>query len=57
MDRLEAMSIVLLTVEKGSMTAAAKAMNMPLPTFSRKLSELESHLGPRYCSARRASLP
>lgn len=45
MDRLEAMSIVLLTVEKGSMTAAAKALNMPLPTVSRKLSELESHLG------------
>jgi DNA-binding transcriptional LysR family regulator len=47
MDRLEAMSIVLLTVEKGSLTAAAKALNMPLPTVSRKISELESHLGTR----------
>lgn len=45
MDRLEAMSIVLLTVEKGSLTAAAKTLNMPLPTVSRKLSELEEHLG------------
>lgn len=45
MDRLEAMSLLLLTVEKGSLTAAAKAMNMPLPTVSRKLRELEAHLG------------
>jgi len=44
-DRLEAMSIVLLTVEKGSLTAAAKALNMPLPTVSRKVSELEEYLG------------
>jgi DNA-binding transcriptional LysR family regulator len=47
MDRLEAMSIVLLTVDKGSLTAAAKALKMPLPTVSRKLSELETHLGTR----------
>lgn len=45
MDRLEAMSILLLTVEKGSFTAAAKAIGMPLPTVSRKLRELETHLG------------
>jgi DNA-binding transcriptional LysR family regulator len=45
MDRLEAMSIVLLTAEKGSLTAAAKALNMSLPTISRKVSELEAHLG------------
>jgi len=45
MDRLEAMSIVLRAVEKGSLTGAAKALNMPLPTLSRKVSELESYLG------------
>ncbi len=45
MDRLEAMAIVLLAVEKGSLTAAAKTLNMPLPTISRKVSELEAHLG------------
>ncbi|WP_186204757.1 LysR family transcriptional regulator [Burkholderia gladioli] len=45
MDRLEAMSIVLLTIEKGSLTAAAKALNMPLPTVSRKVTELEEYLG------------
>lgn len=44
-DRLEAMSIVLLTIEKGSLTAAAKALNMPLPTVSRKVTELEAYLG------------
>jgi DNA-binding transcriptional LysR family regulator len=45
MDRLEAMTIVLLAIEKGSLTAASKALNMPLPTVSRKVSELEGHLG------------
>src|ERR1700761_2158269 len=45
MDRLEAMTIVLLAVEKGSLTAAAKALNTPLPTVSRKVSELEAYLG------------
>jgi DNA-binding transcriptional LysR family regulator len=45
MDRLEAMSIVLLAVEKGSLTGAAKTLNMPLPTVSRKVSELKAHLG------------
>ncbi|WP_244118142.1 LysR substrate-binding domain-containing protein [Burkholderia gladioli] len=39
------MSIVLLTIEKGSLTAAAKALNMPLPTVSRKVTELEEYLG------------
>lgn len=46
-DRLEAMTIVLLTVEKGSLTAAAKSLNLPLPSVSRKISELEAYLGVR----------
>ncbi|WP_018971966.1 LysR family transcriptional regulator [Rudaea cellulosilytica] len=45
MNRLEAMSVLLLTVEKGTLTAAAKELHMPLPTVSRKISELEAHLG------------
>ena len=45
MDRLEAMSILLLTVDKGSFSAAARQLRMPLPTVSRKVSELEAHLG------------
>ena len=44
MDRLEAMSIVLAVVEAGSLSAAARRLNTPLATVSRKVSELESHL-------------
>jgi DNA-binding transcriptional LysR family regulator len=44
MDRLEAMSTFLAVVEAGSLSAAARRLNTPLPTVSRKLSELESHL-------------
>ena len=42
-DRFEAMSILLLTVERGSFTAASKALGMPLPTVSRKV--VASRLG------------
>jgi DNA-binding transcriptional LysR family regulator len=58
MDRLEAMSIVLRTVEKGSLTGAAKSLNMPLPTLSRKVSELEAYLGTKLLqrSTRRLTL-
>jgi DNA-binding transcriptional LysR family regulator len=44
MDRLEAMSVVLEVVEVGSLSAAARRLNTPLATVSRKVSELESHL-------------
>jgi DNA-binding transcriptional LysR family regulator len=44
MDRLEAMSTVLAVVEAGSLSAAARRLNTPLATVSRKVSELESHL-------------
>lgn len=44
MDRLEAMSVVLAVVEAGSLSAAARRLNTPLATISRKVSELESHL-------------
>ncbi len=47
MDRLEAMSILVSVVETGSFTAAGKRLGVPLPTVSRKLAELESHLGTR----------
>ena len=38
------MSIVLHTVEKGSLAGAAKALNMPLPTLSQKVSDLDANL-------------
>jgi len=45
MDRFEAMSVFVAAVETGSLTAAGKRLDMPLPTVSRKLAELEAHLG------------
>jgi len=47
MDRLEAMSILLAAVETGSLSAAGRRLGIPLPTVSRKISELESHLNAR----------
>lgn len=47
MDRFEAMNILVAVVETGSFTAAGKRLGVPLPTVSRKLAELETHLGAR----------
>jgi DNA-binding transcriptional LysR family regulator len=44
MDRLEGMSTFVAAVEAGSLSAAARQLNTPLATVSRKISELESHL-------------
>jgi DNA-binding transcriptional LysR family regulator len=45
MDRLEAMSILVRVAETGSFSAASRQLGMPLATVSRKVGELESHLG------------
>jgi DNA-binding transcriptional LysR family regulator len=47
MDRLEAMSILLRVAQKGGFSAASRELRMPLATVSRKVNELESHLGTR----------
>jgi DNA-binding transcriptional LysR family regulator len=47
MDRLEAMSLLLSVVEAGSLSAASRKLGVPLPTVSRKISELEAHLNTR----------
>jgi len=47
MDRLESMSILLTAVEAGSLSAAARRLDTPLATVSRKVSELEAHLKTR----------
>lgn len=47
MDRLDAMRVLLAVVENGSLSAASRALHAPLPTVSRKISELEAHLGIR----------
>jgi DNA-binding transcriptional LysR family regulator len=47
MDRFDAMAVFLEAVETGSLSAAGRKLGMPLATVSRKLSELERHLGAR----------
>lgn len=47
MDRLDAMSVFLTVVDAGSLSAASRVLHSPLPTVSRKISELEGHLGVR----------
>lgn len=58
MDRLESMSILVTAVETGSLSAAARRLGTPLPTVSRKVSELEVHLKTRLLnrSSRRLTL-
>lgn len=45
MDRLDALRTLVAAVDGGSLSAASRALGMPLPTVSRKVSELEAHLG------------
>ena len=47
MDRLDAMTVFLATVDTGSLSAAGRKLGMPLATVSRKLSDLEAHLKAR----------
>ena len=58
MDRLEAMSIVLAVAETGSLSAAARHLNTPSATASRKIAELEELLRTKLFdrSARRLAL-
>ena len=55
MDRLEAMSLLVAVVESGSLSAAGRKLGVPLPTVSRKISDLEAHLKARLLSVRRAA--
>jgi len=45
MDRFESMAILVTVAEAGSLSAAARRLGTPLATVSRKISQLESHLG------------
>jgi DNA-binding transcriptional LysR family regulator len=47
MDRLETMSLLVAVAEAGSLSAASRKLGVPLPTVSRKISELEAHLNTR----------
>ena len=47
MDRLAAMSVFVAVVEAGSFSGAGCQLRMPVPTVSRKVSELEAQLAAR----------
>jgi DNA-binding transcriptional LysR family regulator len=47
MDRLDAMAILVVLADEGSFTAAGRKLNIPQPTISRKISDLEAHLKTR----------
>lgn len=47
MDRLEAMEVFLQVVEQGNLSAAGRKLGVPLTTVSRRIADLEDHLGVR----------
>jgi DNA-binding transcriptional LysR family regulator len=47
MDRFEGMSLLVAVMEAGSFSEAGRRLNVPLPTISRKIADLETHLSTR----------
>lgn len=47
MDRLQAMKVLVDVADAGSLSATARRMGLPLATLSRRVAELEAHLGVR----------
>jgi len=47
MDRLDAMNVFLRVADRASFSAASRELGVPLATVSRKVGELEAHLGTR----------
>lgn len=45
MDRLDAMATLLAARKAGSLSAASRALGAPLASVSRRIAELEAHLG------------
>jgi DNA-binding transcriptional LysR family regulator len=45
MDRLDAMAVFVAVVEAGTLSGAARQLSTPLTSVSRKLADLEAHLG------------
>jgi len=45
MDRIDSMNVFVSVVSQGGFSAASRHLRIPLPTVSRRVSELESHLG------------
>lgn len=44
LDRFEAMRTLVAAVDGGSLSAASRGLGVPLPTVSRRVSDLEAHL-------------
>ena len=47
MDRLLAMRVLSAVIDTGSFSAASRKLDLPLATVSRRIAELEAHLGVR----------
>lgn len=47
MEYFEVMQMLVEAADGGSLSAASRKLKIPLPTVSRKISELEAHLGVR----------
>lgn len=45
MDRLDAMRVIVAVVDAGSLSAGSRHLGVPLQTVSRKVADLERHLG------------
>ncbi len=58
MDRFEAMGLLVTVAEAGSLSAAGRRLGVPLSSVSRKIADLEAHLGARLLTraGRQASL-
>lgn len=58
MDRFEAMGLLVTVAEAGSLSAAGRRLGIPLSSVSRKIADLEAHLGTRLLTraGRQASL-
>jgi DNA-binding transcriptional LysR family regulator len=58
MDRLEAMSILIEVIDRGSFSAAARTLRAPVTTVTRKISDLETAIGAKLLirTTRRLSL-
>jgi DNA-binding transcriptional LysR family regulator len=47
MDRIDSMTAFVAVADEGSLSAAGRLLRMPLASVSRKLADLEAHLGTR----------
>ncbi len=45
MDRFDAIRVLLAMVDAGSLSGGSRKLNAPLPSVSRKVADLERHLG------------